>query len=227
MVEAGQDVAADLGLGQGGADGGGQPDGLQGGMHLEGDPGRHEVVVQAQGVGVGPRQHHGQALGLADGGGDVAGQRSAVRPQGVDVLALADHRVHGRQQGVQVLFSGSHGASLGGRPARPARHPARGRRLNDDGGRSPRRERPPSSGCCRLLGVGRHSFLGWRLGRLLRRRSRGSGSRLGSRRRCGHEGAARVVQVHQLGGVAAQEEGQNQPKITRILRSTVGMARPW
>src|SRR6476469_7008707 len=66
-----------------------------------------------------------------------------------------------------------------------------------------------------LLGLSRHSILGAGLGRrrgLLSRcggsRSRGSGG-LGSRGGGGHEGAARVVQVQQLGGVAAREEAQD------------------
>ena len=159
MVEAGQDVAADLRLGQGGADGGRQADRLQRRVHLEGDPGADEVVGQPQAVRFVPRQHHGQPLGLADGGRDGPGQGLAVRPQDVDVFALAQFGVHGGQQGVEVLFS-CHGASLGGGPA-----PVRSRRPG--GCRHTKTAAAPPEGnsrrrrlAVRLLGVGRDSFLG-------------------------------------------------------------------
>ena len=123
MVESCQDIAADLRLGQRGADGCRQADRLERGVHLERDPGADKVIGQLQAVRFGAGQHHGQALRLPDGCRDGAGQGFAVRPQGVDELAVAAFGAHGGQKGVEVLFS-CHGASLG---AGPRRGPSGGR----------------------------------------------------------------------------------------------------
>ncbi|MPM67143.1 hypothetical protein SDC9_114060 [bioreactor metagenome] len=65
---AGDDVAAHPGAGQRGRHRRGQPDRLEGRVHLEGDDSGDLVVRQPQPVRLGLRQDQRQALGLAYGG---------------------------------------------------------------------------------------------------------------------------------------------------------------
>ncbi|MNI65303.1 hypothetical protein D3C73_1208040 [compost metagenome] len=71
VVVTGDHVAADAGLTQRRGEGGGQANGLQCRVHVEGDPGGHIVETQAGLLRVGALQDHRQAFLFAKAADDV------------------------------------------------------------------------------------------------------------------------------------------------------------